>query len=53
MFLDTYGWILFKQHRLDESLVSLRRAAALLPDHPIVRSHLDTVLQARAATGRK
>jgi spermidine synthase len=48
MFLDTYGWILSKQNRLDESVAALQQAAALLPDHPIVSSHLAAVRVARA-----
>jgi spermidine synthase len=49
MFLDTYGWILFKQDRLDDSLASLRKAAALLPGHPIVSSHLAAVTKVRTS----
>lgn len=40
MFLDTYGWILFKRKKAKEALQILERANAQLPDHPIVLYHL-------------
>ena len=40
MILDTYGWILLKQRKLDLALQTLRRSSSLLPNHPIVLYHL-------------
>ncbi len=42
--LDTHGWILHRLVRDLEALVIMNRAAAALPDHPIVNYHLGVVL---------
>lgn len=44
--LDTYGWILFKQKKNNEALDVLKKAASLLPDHPIIYYHLGAAHQA-------
>jgi spermidine synthase len=49
--LDTYGWILHGLGRDLEALVILNRAAAVLPDHPIVNYHLAEVLHATGDAG--
>ena len=43
--LDSMGWVLYRQGRLDEALDYLRRAHALMPD-PEVSAHLGEVLWA-------
>jgi spermidine synthase len=40
MVLDTYGWILRKQKKTAKAIETLDKAAALLPNQPIVLYHL-------------
>jgi tetratricopeptide (TPR) repeat protein len=46
-YLDTKGWILFKQGKHSESVTLLEKAAKLAPDDKVLDAHLK---QARAAT---
>lgn len=41
---DTYGWILYREGRLDDALAELRKAAEQSPDNPEIRYHLAKVL---------
>lgn len=45
-YLDTLGWICFKQGRVDEALGLLMHARAAMPDDPTVLEHLGDVLLA-------
>ena len=45
---DTLGWILLGQNKPEDGLVSLSRAASLLPDSPEVKYHLGEALFRRA-----
>jgi cellulose synthase operon protein C len=42
--LDTLGWILFREGRVDEAVTHLRRSVELNPANPIVHHHLGTAL---------
>jgi tetratricopeptide (TPR) repeat protein len=44
-YVDTLGWIHFKNGRYAEALQELRRAHALLPDDPTVADHLGDALR--------
>ena len=44
-YLDTLGWVLYKQDRKDEALEVLRRAVFFAPDDPVIRAHLEEVLE--------
>ena len=44
-FVDTLGWIYFKQGRYDQALEQLSRAAELLPDDATITDHLGDVLR--------
>lgn len=39
MVMDTLGWILLEQKQLPRSLDLLSKAAAKLPDNPVIRYH--------------
>jgi tetratricopeptide (TPR) repeat protein len=43
-YLDTLGWVRFRQQRLEESLDLLLRARAQLPDDPTILDHIGDVL---------
>lgn len=47
-FQDTWGWIAFRQGRLEEALPPLEAAAAGLPRDPIVQYHLGRAYEAAA-----
>ena len=38
--LDTCGWILLRQDRVEEAIETLTRASRLMPDHPVLHYHL-------------
>ena len=42
-FLDTYGWIAYRQGNLETAQAYLERAAEALPDEPLVQYHLAMV----------
>ena len=42
--VDTYGWILLQQERIDEGLEQLQRAMELNPEDPDIRYHVATAL---------
>ena len=44
---DTYGWILFKQGKVDQALPLIREAAKGLPNNAEVQYHLAAVLAAK------
>jgi Flp pilus assembly protein TadD len=46
-FLNTYGWVRYKQGNLDEAVTYLRRAAADAPENPVMRYHLGMALLER------
>jgi len=46
IYLDTYGWILFKQKKNKEALDVLKKSASLLPNQPIVLYHLGVAYHA-------
>jgi tetratricopeptide (TPR) repeat protein len=43
-YLDSMGWVRYRQGRLDDALDYLIRAVNALPDDPIILEHLGTVL---------
>jgi tetratricopeptide (TPR) repeat protein len=43
-YLDTYGWVRFKQGNLDEAITYLRRAVAAAPSNAAIRYHLGKAL---------
>ena len=43
-YLNTYGWVRYKQGNYDEAVSYLRRAAASEPDRPEMRYHLGMAL---------
>ena len=45
-YLDTLGWIYYKQGRLEPALEYLRRADQLRPDDPEIKAHIQEVLDA-------
>ena len=45
-FLDTLGWILYKQKRLAEALPCLQSAYYFMPDDPTILEHLGDVWSA-------
>ncbi|MCG8419996.1 MAG: tetratricopeptide repeat protein [Proteobacteria bacterium] len=50
--LDSYGWLLFRQNRLDEALIVLERAARMVPREPEILWHLGELLLARQQPAR-
>lgn len=42
--IDTLGWVLYRQGRLDQALPLLRRATAMSPDSPTEHYHLGAAL---------
>lgn len=38
-YIDSLGWALFKQGRVDEAESYLRKAATALPDNPVIQDH--------------
>ncbi len=48
-FLDSLGWVLFRQGRADAALTPLSKAAAALPANSVIQDHYGDVL---AAQGR-
>ncbi|TCD48746.1 tetratricopeptide repeat protein [Chlorobium sp. N1] len=46
VFLDTLGWILYRQGAFDEALLRLRKAAELEPDEPEIFRHLSELYRA-------
>ena len=46
IFLDTYGWILFKQKKYGPAIDALKKSASFLPNHPIVLFHLGAAYNA-------
>lgn len=45
-FLDTLGWLLYKQKRVAEALVCLQSACYFMPDDPTILEHLGDAWQA-------
>lgn len=43
-YLDTLGWVLFRQHRLGEALTLLLQALERMPDDPTVLDHVGDAL---------
>lgn len=46
IYLDTYGWILFKQEKNRVALDALKKSASFLPNNPIVLYHLGAAYHA-------
>jgi Flp pilus assembly protein TadD len=44
-YLDSLGWALYKQGRLDQARTYLKKAARLAPDNPEIAAHLRVVLR--------
>jgi len=42
-YIDTYGWILYKQKKYDEALVQLKKTFYLAPENGEIRDHLGDV----------
>jgi tetratricopeptide (TPR) repeat protein len=49
-FLDTKGWILFKQNKLSDAVATLEQAVKIAPNNKNIQSHLT---DAKSALGRK
>lgn len=45
-FIDTLGWIYYKQGRYEEAYVEIRRAADIIPDDPVILDHLGDIYYA-------
>lgn len=45
-YIDTLGWIYFRQQQYEEARVQIERAISLLPDDPTVTDHLGDVFMA-------
>jgi tetratricopeptide (TPR) repeat protein len=43
-YLNTYGWVSYRQGRLDEAITYLRRAVTAQPDNPLMRYQLGKAL---------
>jgi len=43
-YLDTLGWILFRQGKYEEALENIQEALVLLPDDPTILDHLGDIL---------
>lgn len=46
-YLDSYGWVLYKQGRYDQALVQLKKAAETITTDAVVYDHLGDVYRAR------
>ena len=44
--VDTYGWVLYKNEKIDKALVITQEAAQLAPDNMTIKEHLDVIQQA-------
>ena len=53
-YLNTYGWVRFRQGQLDEAVSYLRRASTAVPENPVMHYHLAMALLASgdSAQGR-
>ncbi len=47
-YLDSLGWVYFKQKKYLDARVYLKRALEKHPDHPVIKQHLQAVLDAEA-----
>ncbi|MBN1558576.1 MAG: tetratricopeptide repeat protein, partial [Lentisphaerae bacterium] len=45
-YLDTLGWVYYKQHAYEPALDALRKAARALPGDPVIAGHVADVLEA-------
>jgi tetratricopeptide (TPR) repeat protein len=45
-YLNTYGWVRFRQGQVDEAVSYLRRASTALPENPVMHYHLGMALLA-------
>jgi tetratricopeptide (TPR) repeat protein len=54
-YLNTYGWVRYRQGQLDEAITYLRRAAVAVPDNALMHYHLAMALIANgdSAHGRE
>ncbi|MCC7517840.1 MAG: tetratricopeptide repeat protein [Verrucomicrobiae bacterium] len=48
-FLDSLGWVYYRQRRFPEALAQLQRAAALIAHDPVIHEHLGEVYRALGA----
>lgn len=49
-FLDSMGWVLFRNGRLEEALDYMIKAVNVLPDDPVILEHLGMVLKGLGQT---
>jgi len=49
-YIDTLGWIYFKQQKCNESLLQLKKASELAPEDAEIIDHLGDVYQALGKT---
>ncbi len=49
-FIDTLGWIFYRQGRFEEAYAEIRRAAEILPDDPVITDHLGDIYLALGNT---
>lgn len=51
-YLDTLGWIYFKQNKIDAALEQVEKAHSLMPREAVITDHLGDILQARKETAK-
>lgn len=51
-FLDSLGWIYYRQKRYPEALIQLQRAAASIPNDPVIHEHLGEIHRALGDTAQ-
>lgn len=51
-FLDSLGWIYYRQKRYPEALVQLQRAVASIPNDPVIHEHLGEIHRALGDTAQ-
>jgi len=49
-YIDTLGWIYFRQGKLNEALEQIEKADRLMPDDPTIKEHLGDIHHARGDT---
>jgi Flp pilus assembly protein TadD len=50
-YLDTLGWVYYRQGEYGKALKCLRKAARAMPDDPVIHDHLGDALYALGEPG--
>lgn len=50
-YLDTLGWVYYRQGEYDKALKYLRKAIKAMPDDPVIHDHLGDILYAMGEAG--